>query len=49
MGIFGIYALICTFLLLAYYTVTIWFDLRGSKGTSKDETETIAAGDMTDT
>ena len=49
MGIFGIYALICTFLLLAYYTVTIWFDLRGSKGTSKDETETIAADDMTDT
>lgn len=49
MGIFGIYALICTFLLLAYYTVTIWFDLRGIKGTSKDETETIAAGDMIDT
>ncbi len=49
MGIFGVYALICTFLLLVYYMVTIWFDLHGNKGSRKEETETIATGDMVDT
>ena len=49
MGIFGVYALICTFLLLVYYMVTIWFDLHGNKGSKKEETETISTGDMVDT
>lgn len=49
MSIFGIYALICTFLLMAYYMVTFWFDLHGTKGSKKEETETIATGDMVDT
>ena len=49
MSIFGVYALICTFLLLVYYMVTIWFDLHGSKGSRKEETETISTGDMVDT
>lgn len=49
MSIFGVYALICTFLLLVYYMVTIWFDLHGSKGSKKEETETISTGDMVDT
>ena len=49
MSIFGVYALICTLLLLVYYMVTIWFDLHGSKGSRKEETETISTGDMVDT
>lgn len=49
MSIFGIYALICTFLLLVYYMVLIWFDLHGSKGSKKEEAETIFTDDMVDT
>lgn len=49
MGIFGVYALICTFLLLAYYMVTIWFDLHGTKGSKREGTEIISTDDMVDT
>ena len=49
MGIFGVYVLICTFLLLVYYAVTIWFDFRGNKGKKKDDSEVISAGGIVDT
>ena len=49
MGIFGVYFLICTFVLLVYYIVTIWFDLRGNKGKKKDDTETILTDSILDT
>lgn len=49
MGIFGVYVLICTFLLLVYYAVTIWFDFRGNKGKKKDDAEVISAGGIVDT
>lgn len=49
MGIFGIYFLICTCLLLVYYAVQIWLDLRGNKGKKKDDSEVISTDGMVDT
>lgn len=49
MGIFGIYFLICTCLLMVYYVVLIWFDLRGNKGRKKDDSEVISTDGMVDT
>ena len=49
MGIFGLYVLFCTFVLLAYYAVTIWFDLRGNKGRKKEDAEVISTDGIVDT
>ena len=49
MGIFGIYFLICTCLLMVYYVVTIWFDVRGNKGRKKDDSEVISTDGIIDT
>lgn len=49
MGIFGIYFLICTCLLVVYYVVLIWLDLRGNKGRKKDDSEVISTDGMVDT